>query len=196
MFEDSLLAERWNFSEAEKSLLKSALKKHINVPRTSSVGRLFDAVASILGICQVATYQEEAPAALEGYADRANGTRAYTMPVRQDDCGAYLLDWQPLMTQIVGDVIQDEDLAAIAHGFHVALARGIAEIAKIAQLENAVLTGGVFQNALLSSLAEKFLQDAGMKVYTHSFVPAGDGGLAVGQALYGLLSFKGEKSCV
>jgi hydrogenase maturation protein HypF len=181
------------FAADERRLLLLALGQRLNTPSTSSLGRLFDACASLLGICEVATYSEQAPVAVEGLASAATETLPYKVAVTRGRDQTLILDWQPLIDSILTDVRDNKDRRAIARGFHQALAEGLVAVTLASGIEQIVLTGGVFQNSLLTSLVEDQLAARGLKVYTHQRVPAGDGGLAAGQALYGLLALGGEE---
>ncbi len=183
--------ERWlssQFEPTELAALRASMTARLNSPMTSSVGRLFDAVASLVGLCQRSRYREEAPVALEALAAQATTARAYQIDLAKGQRGALVLDWGGLMAGIFGDVIDGRDRGAIARGFHEALAEGVGAAAERLEKRQVVLTGGVFQNDLLTSLTATRLRRRGFQVYTHQLVPPGDGGIAVGQALFGLLS--------
>ena len=190
-------AVRKAFTAKEQCLLVAAIHQRVNTPRTSSIGRLFDVAASILDLCQIALYSEHAPVALECMAASATTSRFYHMAIDYRPDRGYLLDWEPLVKAMLEDLANGVDIGAIARGFHETLADSIATMAMIVgDPRQVVLTGGVFQNALLTSLAEERLDACGFKVYTHGLVPAGDGGLAAGQALYGLLTSNDRKAVV
>jgi hydrogenase maturation protein HypF len=190
-------AVRRAFTAEEQRLLVAAIHRRVNAPRTSSIGRLFDVAASILDLCQIALYSEQAPVALECIAASATTSRFYHMAIDHRPDRGYLLDWEPLVEAMLEDFANGVDIGAIARGFHEALADSIATIAMaVSNPRQVVLTGGVFQNALLTSLAEERLDARGFRVYTHGLVPAGDGGLAAGQALYGLLTSCDRKAVV
>ena len=186
------------FSSSELNLLIAAMSHSINAPLTSSVGRLFDAIASILNLCQISLYSEQAAVAVEACATSSDEARPYH--IGQEKCGdmPYVLDWQPMMESIFRDVVVGIASSAIARGFHKALVDAAVSLAKGIGLNRVVLSGGVFQNALLTSMLEARLRSAGFRVYTQQLVPAGDGGLAAGQAFYGLLSqvVEGSMACV
>ena len=185
------------FTAEEQRLLVAAIHQRVNAPRTSSIGRLFDVAASILDLCQIVLYSEQAPVALENSAAASTTSRLYHMAIDHRPDRGYVLDWEPLVQAMLEDVANGVEIGAIARGFHEALADSIATIATaVGNPRQVVLTGGVFQNALLTSLAEERLDARGFKVYTHGLVPAGDGGLAAGQALYGLLSSCERKAVV
>lgn len=171
------------FTKEELSILSIALKKKVNTPNCSSIGRLFDAVSAILDYCTVSEFEGQAALLLEAAACQAitKGKR-YPMPVvkEKDLC---LLDWRFMITQILNDKIQGVLLADIAMAFHETLAQSIVELAKIAGNETVLLTGGVMQNKLLVEKAVTYLKKAGFKPYIHRDIPPNDGGIAVGQLI-------------
>ena len=182
----SLIASK--FSPLELNLLIAAMSSKLNAPLTSSVGRLFDAMASILNLCQISLYSEQAAVAVEACAKSADYARFYRIELGQGANATYVLDWQPMIEDILSDVDAGIAASAIALGFHEALVDAAVRLATCVGLQRIVLSGGVFQNALLTSMLEARLRSQGFNVYSHQSVPAGDGGLAVGQAFYGLLS--------
>jgi hydrogenase maturation protein HypF len=173
--------------EADEALLIAVAAAHqVNTPVTSSVGRLFDAVASLIGIRHRMTYEGQAAMELEHAAGRWTGPpRGYNMDLLIAG-SPWILDWEPLIRAIIDDVHAEVPLEAIAHGLHLALAEGICAVASAVGIWDVVLTGGCFQNALLTEMATDPLETAGFRVHTHRFVPPNDGGVALGQALYGM----------
>jgi hydrogenase maturation protein HypF len=174
------------FEGPELALLLSALRRGVNCPRTSSMGRLFDAVAALLGVCRMSTYQEQAPQALEASAAAAASGPSYVLPLEGG-----VLDWEPLLRALVRDRRCGVALPEMARGFHEALASGAVTVATSVGLPRVVLTGGCFQNAVLSTAVERRLAAAGFVVYAHAAIPPNDGGLAAGQAWFGALAGKG-----
>jgi hydrogenase maturation protein HypF len=150
-------------------VLVRMLDRGINSPVTTSVGRLFDAVASMTGVAQRNGFEGQAAMRLE----RAIGCRA------TDE--AYRLprgDWEPLVRALAGDA---PDHAAVK--FHNALVNWILEVAADVGVGRVVLSGGVFQNRYLAERAAARLEERGFAVHTHQRVPANDGGLSLGQAV-------------
>ncbi len=178
----------------ERESLVAILRKGIAAPFTTSVGRLFDAVASLTGLCQVSSFEGQAGMALEFAAERfrkSNGAdeTGYTIPLldhgteRSGWQGRWVADWRPMVHAIVKDVMEGSPPERTASKFHHALADLIGQAAEVIALPRVVLTGGVFQNALLVYLTRRRLEKAGFLVYTHCRVPPNDGGLALGQAM-------------
>ena len=149
---------------------------------TTSVGRLFDGVAVLLGLCHRPDFEAEAACRLE-YAARADTAgEALHFEIA---CGTrpWTLDWRPLVRRLVQLQAAGTPPAALARGFHIALADALVGVAARAGIERVCLSGGCFQNRLLESLAVSRLEAAGHRVYTHRRVPPNDGGIAFGQAL-------------
>ena len=168
--------------DAERAVLHRQLERDIGCVPTSSMGRLFDAVSSLLGLRHVATYEAQAAMELEWCATAHLGdARRY----RFVDGGGEI-DPGPVLAGIVEDLRSGHPVGVIAAGFHVAVADLITEVAGRLRDETGVdrvaLTGGVFQNVLLLSLARRALHERGLQVLTHRIVPPNDGGLALGQA--------------
>jgi hydrogenase maturation protein HypF len=173
-------AGRW-FSETELATLLRAIPAGVNAPRTSSMGRLFDAVAALLGLFSVCTFEGQAAMALEHCAMQACDQEAYPFPLIQG--APRLADWGPLIHAIIDDRQCGVAASVIARRFHnslVELALAIVEGAAIGQV---VLTGGCFQNALLSSELSDRLERRHYEVHEPLQVPANDGGIALGQVL-------------
>jgi hydrogenase maturation protein HypF len=156
--------------------------------RTSSAGRLFDAVASLLALRQESSYEAEAAMLLEQSAPPA-GTATYPFELAQPrgeagpDAAPLEVDWRPALAAMLHDLRRGVAPPTIAGNFHRTMARIIASVAEWEGLAPVVLTGGCFQNALLLSLATRELAARRFEVVTHHLVPPNDGGLAVGQAM-------------
>jgi hydrogenase maturation protein HypF len=152
-------------------------------PETSSVGRLFDAVAALLGVRDRVTYEGQAAVELEAVARRADPrqVRGYRFAV-----GSSGLDPAPLLTELLLDRKRGVPPESLAAGFHRGLATGAAQLATALASQHGVdtvaLTGGVFQNALLSDLLVDELGKAGLRVLQHEQLPPNDGSISVGQA--------------
>lgn len=172
------------FSAEERTMLRQMLERGLNAPLTSSAGRLFDAVAAILNLCQRSSFDGEAAMAVEFAAERALEVHAMPSPVVVLGGNASRLDWRPMLAALTDAVRAGVAVGDLAAGFHHWLAEAIVAMARQTGIAQVVLSGGCFQNALLTGLAMTRLQDAGFRVYRHRHVPPNDGGLAVGQAAY------------
>jgi hydrogenase maturation protein HypF len=154
---------------------RAMIAKGVRVYTTTSVGRLFDTVAALLGFTREITYEGQAAMWLEYLAAQAQEARSYALPF---DGGE--LDYRPLLAAIVRDRARGEDRGAIARGFHHAVADGlVAAHHAIAPRLPLVASGGVFQNALL---VERLDARLGSRLLRNRSVPANDGGIALGQA--------------
>jgi hydrogenase maturation protein HypF len=156
---------------AENAVLLRMLERGINSPVTTSVGRLFDAVAAISGVARQNRFEGQAAMLLEHAISPCDDS--YPM-----DRG----DWRPLIEAVLRD---RSDRRLIAAKFHNALVDWIIRVALDAGVSNVVLSGGVFQNRYLTERAAALLEARGFSVFTHSQVPPNDGGLALGQAVLG-----------
>jgi hydrogenase maturation protein HypF len=181
------------FSPAESSTLLAALARSLHAPRTSSMGRLFDGVAALCGLPRVISFEGQAAMALEFAAD-AEQTAAYPLPL--DEGAPAVADWEPLVRAVLADRAAGVSVGRISARFHNALAGLCAAVAQRAGLPQVVLSGGCFQNALLTDRARRRLSAAGFSVYTHRRVPPGDGGIALGQVLVAAAELKQGSSHV
>ncbi len=153
------------------------------MPSTSSVGRLFDAVASLLGVCHVASFEGEAAMALESLAGRQS-VRGY--PVTLSGDGGWTADAAPIMHAVLHDLSRGRSVSEIAGAFHFTLrdliVMGCERTRDDSGLQTVVLSGGVFANQLLLESADAALRARGFRVLLPRDVPGNDGGLALGQA--------------
>lgn len=166
------------FTAQELRLLQTALAKQINCPMTTSVGRLFDAVTSLLGLCQINSYEGQAAMILESCAASISTDEYYQFEVRND--APMLIDWQSFVEQLLEDIVKSQP-SLIAAKFHNTLAEIILAVANRSQEKTIVLSGGCFQNALLVEKSVAKLKSSGFNVYCHQQIPPNDGGLAIGQ---------------
>ncbi|MGF1933994.1 MAG: carbamoyltransferase HypF [Nostoc sp. ChiQUE02] len=173
-------------------LLNQLMEKRINSPLTSSVGRLFDAVAAAIGICRdECSYEGQAAIAMEAIVDVSSLNNDKETPIYPFNFifsdSIYCIDLCLMWQALLDDLQQQIPQPVIAAKFHQGLANAIVEMVKHLCQENLIcqvaLTGGVFQNCILLEQVTKRLQTLGIKVLTHSLVPANDGGLSLGQAV-------------
>lgn len=170
-------AGRW-FSPAELQPLLTALRRPKLFPRTTSLGRLFDAVAALCGLQERVSFEGQAAMALEFAADPAECS-AYPLPLSQTQPA--VADWEPLVREVLRDLQHAVPLGSIAARFHNALAELAVAVARWVDCRQVVLTGGCFQNAWLTWRVRERLLAEGCNVYIQREVPPGDGGLALGQ---------------
>lgn len=168
----------------EQEVVRAQLVSGIGCVQTTSVGRLFDGVSSLLGLRHRVTYEAQAAIELEALARSAD--KAFELPM---DVDGDRLTLGPLVRALVGAVQSGEDAAALALGFHRALARAttslVVQVAGDRGVSTVGLTGGVFGNRLLLGELTTSLRSQGLEVLTHRRVPANDGGLSLGQAVIG-----------
>lgn len=168
------------FTSAERRTLSSMLRTGMASPVTTSAGRLFDGVAALLGIWQRSTFEGEAAMALEQLADPAE-RGAYSLPLVRQPGTPALLDWRPLVAELLRDVASRVPTATSAARFHNAMVNAAVLAARHAGVETVALTGGCFQNRLLVTRAADALERAGFRVLLHRHVPPNDGGISLGQ---------------
>jgi hydrogenase maturation protein HypF len=179
MFEMPDLKPARGFSPFELGSLNKMLQNGINSPWTSSMGRLFDAVAAIAGLRQEIDFEGQAAMELEFAIGAARTDDAY--PLRVAEGTPLVLDWQPVIEEILADVRRGISVSNISVKFHNALVEGAVEIAKRVGEERVVLSGGCFQNRYLTERLVKGLREAGFQPFWHQRVPTNDGGIALGQ---------------
>lgn len=180
-----------NLDEQTRSVTATMIERGINAPRTSSMGRLFDAAAAILGICDKATYEGEPAIELESAAWPALGGK--TVRLDGNHAGVFtsaddspILDPQPLIESLLNGIEAGTPADRLALEFHIAITHATTHIAcEICNRENldtVALSGGVFMNRLLLQLLTHELKDAGLAVLVPHTVPVNDGCIAYGQA--------------
>ena len=175
------------FPDRERRTLAGMLEKGVNCPATSSVGRLFDAVASLLGLRQYCSFEGQAAVQVEYAARRHPGMRpVYVFPLAEREDGPWLLDWGPMLEAILADLGAGKPVEEVAAGFHDALVRGILHVASACDIPDVVLTGGCFQNVFLTELVSRALSAEGFRVHRHHRTPPNDGCIALGQAVYAM----------
>ncbi|MFJ5836885.1 carbamoyltransferase HypF [Streptomyces shenzhenensis] len=175
----------------ELTVLSRQLERGINCVPTSSMGRLFDAVSSLAGVCHRAGYEAQAAVELEAAALSAPGGdgTAYAFAVREAAArgGPLRADPAPVLAAVVGDLRAGVPTASIAARFHRAVAGLVHRVCLLIRdrhgVDTVALTGGVFLNSLLSSACAAALAADGLTVLRHHLVPPGDGGLALGQLM-------------
>ncbi|MGW6875713.1 carbamoyltransferase HypF [Streptomyces xanthophaeus] len=181
----------------ELRVLARQLDRDLNCVPTSSMGRLFDAVSSLAGICHHAGYEAQAAIELEGAAVAAPETGpgyafALRVPAPSSSGGGAVsapvtADPAPVLAAVVADVRAGVDPVRIAARFHASVAALVVELCVLARErhgpDTVALTGGVFANALLSSACARSLREQGFTVLRHRNVPPNDGGLSLGQLM-------------
>jgi len=165
---------------AQRRALRQMLARRLNCPSTTSMGRLFDAAAALAGIAPRSRFEGHAAMLWERIAGRgpADSSDAYEIAGEQGP-----LDWEPLVRRLIQDAAAGVAAPVLAARFHSALPAVIVRVARACGARVAVLSGGCFQNARLTTQAVVALEAAAIRAVTHQRVPANDGGLALGQAV-------------
>jgi hydrogenase maturation protein HypF len=164
------------------------LSRRVRCPQTTSCGRLFDAVAGLLGLCFVQEYEGQAAIRLEHLQDMAE-TRPYAVPCPTSP--PWVLDSHTLFAQVYEDWRQGVPEGTIARRFHLGLVEGFATALARAAADTGcttvALSGGVFHNATMTRRLPPALARRGLTVLTHRMLPPGDACISLGQAVYGRL---------
>lgn len=169
-----------SFTEQELKILKQMLKNKINAPLTSSVGRLFDGVASILAIEQKCSFEAQAAIKMENLASKIDNKESYKFIICKN-VAPIIIDWKELIANILSDLSNLIDIKLISAKFHNALVNMLVEIAKLVGEKQVVLSGGCFQNRYLLEKSVLALVQAGFSVYWQQKLPSNDGSIAIGQ---------------
>lgn len=199
--------DRWSdlppwreFSPREAEILDSMLARGINSPRTSSVGRLFDAIAALIGLRQMVRFEGQAAMELEYALAGIETNDSYpvhvvlhasadeNLPRPAETSGratrrTMILDWEPMVIEIVNDMARGVPIGFLAAKFHNTLVESLVTVAGLVGEPRVCLSGGCFQNRYLTERSIRRLRDEGLQVYWHQRVPPNDGGIALGQAV-------------
>lgn len=186
----SALAPVASFSPSDLDVLGQALERGLNSPFTTSIGRLFDAVAALAGLRQEANFEGQAAMELEGAAGDALGAEPYPTALRED--AGLIVDWEPLLRALLVDLAKRVPAPVVAARFHAGLIEAIAAVAARAGEKRVALTGGCFQNRRLLRAAIRRLRADGFTPLWHQRVPPNDGGLALGQAVAAAAALRAE----
>lgn len=175
----------------KQRLLWQMMAKGLNCPRTSSCGRLFDAVAALLGLCLVSQYEGQAAMLLEHHATLATTTTtepAYAVTIYEEG-REQVIDSAPLAGLLLRDLADSVPTAVIARRFHLWLVEALIELLRRVHsqtgLDQVVLAGGCMQNKLLFETLAERLREAAFSVHAGELAPMNDGGLSLGQAYLG-----------
>jgi hydrogenase maturation protein HypF len=183
------------FSASDLKIIAAMLRQALNSPWTSSAGRLFDAVASLIGVRQISRYEGQAAMELEWLAMQSTDTGAYDFEITAAAGRAPAeLDWAPMVRGLLADLVRKTKPESMARKFHNTLAEMIARVAGEHHGLPVALSGGCFQNRLLTELTVARLEAGGVKVYWHQRVPPNDGGIALGQVMAAARQLKFEEN--
>ena len=177
------------FSAEDQDTLRAQLEKKINSPRTSSMGRLFDAAAALAGVRQTVNYEGQAAIEFEALADPAEGG-TYRFGLEQDQVRV-----RTAVEALIHDLSEGVSVSKISARFHNGLAASVLEICSRIRSETGIgevaLSGGVWQNITLLGRTLSLLKRDGFRVYLHREVPTNDGGLSLGQAVIAAARMRG-----
>ncbi|MBN1270529.1 MAG: carbamoyltransferase HypF [Kiritimatiellae bacterium] len=179
------LAPMRAFTESERKTLRRVLAKSVHAPVTSSAGRLFDVVASLLDLCQVSRFEGQAAMELEFALAGAETDDAYGFDIEGTGIPAnpWVVDWTGMIGAVLKDLEDRTPPGLVSAKFHNSLVEVIADIAELAREERVVLSGGCFQNRYLTERAVRRLAEEGFRPYWHQRIPPNDGGICLGQAV-------------
>jgi hydrogenase maturation protein HypF len=175
------------FNQHERAILITMLSRKLNTPFSSSVGRLFDAVASIAGLRQTAAFEGQAAMELESVLDGIETDDAYPLDIVKSSedrrLPVLVIDWRSLIEAVIEDRQREIGAGLISVKFHNWLVNAIVAVARHVGEERVVLTGGCFQNKYLTEQTVLKLKSEGFRPYWHQRVPPNDGGIALGQVV-------------
>jgi hydrogenase maturation protein HypF len=167
----------------KKLSVTAALKAGLNCHESSSMGRLFDCVSALLGLCSTITYDAQAAIRLEGIADKSVES-CYEFYINEEN-GCLSIDYSELLRHIIIDIKKGQKASVISGKFHNTIAAATAavvrEVSRIHGTTDVVLSGGCFENLLLLELMLRKLEHQGCKVYFNERLPCNDGGISFGQ---------------
>ncbi|MCM8776070.1 MAG: carbamoyltransferase HypF, partial [Candidatus Omnitrophica bacterium] len=182
----------------EMLLIKDMLSKNIHAPWTSSAGRLFDAIAAILGICHVQHFEAQAAMELEFALSGITTNCHYSICIsrfeeskkmlKNHEVPAFIVDWELMVREILTDLHWGIPAPEISARFHNTMTAVIVEVARRIGEEKVVLSGGCFQNKYLLERTIDRLRQEGFRPYWHQRFPSNDGGIALGQIIAALKS--------
>jgi hydrogenase maturation protein HypF len=197
---DAGVLSRLGVSHGDARTLLQMARRGVNTAWTSSVGRLFDAVAALLLGAGEVSHEGEAAAWLEAIAD-PTVTDAYELPLRPPGDGTGVGDpavprgdWRPMVEALMGDMARGESPGVVSARFHNTLARWAAAVAAGQPIRDVVLGGGCFQNRLLAERTIEAIRETGARVHGPGSIPPGDGGLAAGQLAVAMSILSSQES--
>ncbi len=175
-----------NLTRAKADILLRMIDHGVNVPHTSSCGRLFDAVSALIGIRQIVNYEAQAAIELEMAIEGRESEAAYALDLNLRD-GIWIIDTKLMFQEIVDNLLKGVPASKISQRFHNGLILAFHKIAQVVReasnINRVCLSGGTFHNVYLLVGLQRKLEHSGFEVFTHREVPAGDGGLSLGQAM-------------
>jgi hydrogenase maturation protein HypF len=174
------------FSQEDALVLRQMLERKVNSPITTSAGRLFDAVASLVGLRQKVNFEGQAAMELEFALTESGSDSSYPFALTTgkpaiEKRGMIVVDWEPLILAISEDLRHGVPAGTVSARFHLSLVEMIVAVARRVGQEKVALSGGCFQNRFLTERTVRRLEAEGFRPYWHQRVPPNDGGIALGQ---------------
>jgi hydrogenase maturation protein HypF len=175
------------FTKSELDIIRQMLSNKVNSQITTSVGRIFDAVASLIGLRHFVNFEGQAAMELEFLLsdmsqDELIKTGNYKFEIEMSESKSHLIiDWREMLNEIINEVRRQVLPPVISAKFHNTLVEIIVELAKQIEQKRVVLSGGCFQNRYLTERTVTRLQEEGFRPYWHQRVPPNDGGISLGQ---------------
>jgi hydrogenase maturation protein HypF len=173
-------------AKSDLLVVRRMLEQGMNSPLTSSCGRLFDAVAALIGIRPTVNYEAQAAIELEASRDHSQTCQPYPLAIEDRD-GVLVLGTCPLFEAVLADLRSGASRGKISQRFHDGLIAALVDTARFlkqkTKLTKVCLSGGSFQNRYLLEQLQTRLQEDDFEVFSNAMVPAGDGGLSLGQAM-------------
>ncbi|MFN4227917.1 MAG: carbamoyltransferase HypF [Candidatus Ratteibacteria bacterium] len=170
-------------------IIKKAIENNINIYSNSSIGRLFDAISAILNIRDVIDYEGQAAIELEMKAKKDKRVGKFSYEIKKEN-NTYIIDHENIIKGVVEDLRKKKEIGEISYRFHITISQIIKDMCKILREEKGInkvaLSGGVFQNMILLNETINILKKEKFEVLIHQKVPANDGGISLGQAIYGV----------
>ncbi|MDJ0509474.1 MAG: carbamoyltransferase HypF [Crocosphaera sp.] len=173
-------------SSKELNLVKQMLSRNLNTPLTSSVGRFFDGVAAMIGICEKISFEGQGAINLEYAINDVNIQANYPYEIIELDY-PLVIDWELIIKGIIEDILQNLSHQEIATKFHNTLVEIIIDVAQKTKENNILLTGGCFQNKYLTERTILRLKQEKLHPFWHKNVPPNDGGIALGQIIASII---------
>ncbi|MFC1665694.1 carbamoyltransferase HypF [Pseudomonadota bacterium] len=175
---------RWvteaSFNKSERANLRRMLEQDLNSPLTSSMGRLFDIVASLTGLVQTSSFEGQAAMAVQFSAEAGDTDKHYEFHI-EPGITMYTVDWAPCVEELTKDVASKQSIPYITRKFHNGLAQLLVDMVALTNVTAVLMSGGCFQNRLLLELCINRCKQIGITPYWNQQIPTNDGGLAFGQ---------------
>lgn len=180
-----------SFRAEELRVLADLCRSGLNSPWTTSAGRVFDAVSSLLDLSHFNNFEGQAALKLEQSIDLSSEITPYKIDIVQQE-DRFILDWEPMIRSIMKDLAQRRETGTIAAAFHNALIDAIVALCRTLNISRVALSGGCFQNSYLLERTISSLRQARFEPFWHRHVPTNDGGIALGQIFAAAGNYKWE----